>query len=133
MRLLWTSAAVVAAALAAAGAIIADDRYEQSDTRKRAEAITGGHADRGRAVFIAKGCGGCHTVRGVPQATGLVGPPLDGIAERAVIAGLLENTPANLMRWISAPQSVVPGNAMPDLPMTEQDVQDLAAFLYTRS
>ena len=49
------------------------------------------------------------------QANGLVGPPLDGIAERAIIAGKLANNPANLSRWISSPQSVVPGNAMPDM------------------
>ena len=50
-----------------------------------------------------------------------------------MIAGKLANTPANLGRWISGPQSVVPGNAMPDMPMTAQESRDLAAFLYTRT
>jgi cytochrome c1 len=133
MRLLWTSLAVAVAGVAAVAGIVADDRYEQSDTRVRAEAITGGSAAHGREAFIEKGCGGCHTVGGVAQATGLVGPPLDGFAERAIIAGKLENTPPNLVRWISAPQSVDPGNAMPNLPMTDRDARDIAAFLYTRS
>ena len=66
------------------------------------------------------------------QAEGLVGPPLDGVARRAIIAGKLENTPSNLTRWIATPQSVVPGNAMPDTPMTAQQSSDIAAFLYTR-
>jgi cytochrome c1 len=83
-------------------------------------------------LFIAKGCGGCHSIDHVRQANGLVGPPLTGIAERAIIAGVLENNPANLERWISTPQSVVPGNAMPDIPMTPGETRDIAAFLYTR-
>lgn len=133
MRSWWISAIGLSMVAATVGAMVADDRYEQSDMRKRAEAITGGEAEHGRALFIAKGCGGCHTIAGVPQAAGLVGPPLDGIAQRAVLAGRLENKPDNLMRWISAPQSVSPGTAMPDIPMTDQDARDLAAYLYTRS
>lgn len=133
MRWLWSSAALMAAGLMAAVAIVVDGLYEQADTRARAEAITGGEAEHGRTMFIAKGCGGCHTVRGVTQATGLVGPPLDGVAERAILAGRLENTPDNMKRWIFAPQSIEPGNAMPNLPMKEQDARDMAAFLYTRS
>ena len=125
--------AVPALALAAGAALFAEHRYEQSDIRTRAEAITGGSAERGRVVFHAKGCGGCHSVGGVPQANGMVGPSLDGIALRALLAGRLENKPENMMRWIDSPQSVAPGTAMPDLPLTERDTRDLAAFLYTRT
>ena len=125
----WIVAAAFAIGATAAG-IKLDDRYEQRDTTKRAEAITGGSATRGHDLFVEKGCGGCHALTGVPQAHGLVGPPLDGVGERATIAGMLANNPDNLERWIAHPQSVVPGNAMPDLPMTVQDSQDLAAFLY---
>jgi cytochrome c len=130
------SLAAIVAALAVivgAGAIVANQRFARADLRHRAEALTGGRVDRGRDLFATKGCGGCHTVSGAPGADGLVGPPLDGIAGRAIIAGKLENTPANLARWISAPQSVVPGNAMPDMPMTAQESSDIAAFLYTRT
>jgi cytochrome c len=121
------------AILAIAGTITANTLFKQSDARHRAEVLTNGDATRGRDLFISKGCGGCHTLAGVAQANGLVGPPLDGIAIRATIAGKLENTPANLGHWISAPQSVVPGNAMPDVPMTAEESRDIAAFLYTRS
>lgn len=135
--LLWrtriTSAVIVIAVLAIAGTIYANHRFARLDIRHRAEALTGGNPDRGRMLFIAKGCGGCHTIEGVRQATGLVGPPLTNIAERAVIAGKLANNPANLQQWISTPQSVMPGNAMPDLPMTAAETRDIAAFLYTRT
>jgi len=136
MPLLQTRIASVViglAVLAVGGAIYANHRYAQLDIRHRAEVLTGGNPERGRMLFVAKGCGGCHTIDGVRQATGLVGPPLTGIAERAIIAGKLANNPANLETWISTPQSVVPGNAMPDLPMTTAEVRDIAAFLYTQT
>lgn len=132
LRTRMATALGVVALVVVAGTIFANHRFAQSDIRHRAEALTGGDVARGRVLFVGKGCGGCHTVGGVPQAEGLVGPPLDDVARRAIIAGKLENTPSNLTRWISTPQSVVPGNAMPDTPMTAQQSSDIAAFLYTR-
>jgi cytochrome c len=129
----WLGVVTGLAVVAVAASVTVNESYKQADIRHRAEALTGGDAARGQAAFTGKGCGGCHTLRGVSGADGLVGPPLDGIANRAIVAGMLENTPANLSRWISAPQSVVPGNAMPDLPMTARETRDIAAFLYTRT
>lgn len=129
LALLLPPALLVAGALA----LLADRRYEHWDTIKRAEALTGGNSERGQAAFLKYGCGGCHAVRGQPQASGLVGPPLDGIGARAIIAGRLENKPENLRRWIMDPQAVSPGTAMPRLGVTPEDSRDIAAFLYTRT
>lgn len=126
------SVLAVPAALIVTVCLITNQAWKKADMRHRAEALTGGSVERGRLAFANIGCGGCHTVDGVPQAHGLVGPPLDGIGVRTVIAGKLANNPANLERWISSPQSVVPGNAMPDMPITAQETRDIAAFLYTR-
>lgn len=117
----------------AAAAILAEHRFERSEVRTRAEALTGGNAERGRAAFAAYGCGGCHSIDGVNGARGLVGPSLDGVANRAVIAGRLQNTPDNLMRWIGDPQAIAPGTAMPRLGVTPAARRDIAAFLYTRT
>ncbi|MDQ4088603.1 MAG: cytochrome c [Pseudomonadota bacterium] len=121
------------AGLGLAAAICGEHYKEEQDRRMRAEAITGGNVDRGKRLFSAYGCGGCHSLTGVPQARGLVGPTLDGIGSRAILAGRLENKPENLMRWIGDPQSVAPGTAMPRLGVREQDQRDIAAFLYDRS
>jgi hypothetical protein len=51
----------------------------------------------------------------VRGARGLVGPPLDGIANRVYLAGVLYNTPENMMLWVRAPRSVDPLTAMPDM------------------
>lgn len=67
---------------------------------------------QGRQHFQANLCAGCHTVRG-HEGAGAIGPDLTRIGSRTTIAaGLLENTPRNLYRWISEPDQVKPGNFM---------------------
>ena len=81
--------------------------------------------------MIEFGCARCHTIPRVRDAQGNVGPPLTRFADRTFVAGMLRNEPDNLVRWLRQPQSVVPGNAMPDTGLSEQQARDIAAFLYT--
>jgi cytochrome c1 len=67
----------------------------------------------------------------VHNADGNVGPPLTRFGDRTYIAGMLRNTPPNLIRWIREPQAVIPGNAMPNMGISEVDARDIAAYLYT--
>jgi cytochrome c2 len=90
-----------------------------------------GDPRQGRVVAIREACGSCHTIPGLQQADGLAGPPLTGFARRTMIAGILGNTPDNLVRWLRSPQAVVPGNAMPDLRLSETEARDVAAYLET--
>jgi cytochrome c len=94
-------------------------------------AAAGDNNKAGVAAFRKYGCGSCHTISGVSGANGLVGPPLTGIGNRRYIAGELANTHDNLMHWIQHPQSVNPRTAMPELGVTPQDANDIAALLYT--
>lgn len=90
-----------------------------------------GDPELGRAAIAAYGCTACHAVPGVPGNHSEVGPPLAGFAERRVIAGRLPNTPANAAAWVRNPQEIDPGNVMPDLGVTPEDSEDIAAYLYT--
>jgi len=92
---------------------------------------TGGDADRGKALIQQFDCGSCHTIPGIRGANGLVGPPLLWFARRTFIAGILPNSPANLTTWIRAPRSIEPRTAMPTLGLSEDQAQDIAAYLYT--
>lgn len=94
-------------------------------------AVNAGDSNQGRALTLEYNCGSCHIIPGVPHATGLVGPPLTGFAMRTYIAGLLPNTAPNLVLWIKSPQSVDPGNAMPDMGISEPQARSIAAYLYT--
>lgn len=99
---------------------------------QRATDVNAPDPERGRELVNASGCGACHVIGGVHGANGAVGPPLTGIVQRSYIAGMLPNTPQNLALWIRSPQSVKPGNAMPDLGLSTREAEDIAAFLMSR-
>jgi cytochrome c2 len=90
-----------------------------------------GDPTQGRALIKKLGCGSCHDIPGVIGARGMVGPPLEHMASRQYIAGVLRNTPDNMMTWLRFPQRVVPGNAMPNLGISQIDARQIAAYLAT--
>lgn len=81
--------------------------------------------------MLGYGCEACHTIPGITNTHATVGPPLEHFAQRRFIAGELDNEPNNLIRWITGPQEVEPGNAMPDLNVSDAAARDIAAYLYT--
>ena len=101
------------------------------DGQRIGQVTTGGDPGRGAAAIVRYGCGSCHTIAGISGAVGLAGPPLSGIANRIYIAGVMQNTPENMMKWIRAPKSVDEKTVMPNLGVTEQDASDIGAYLYT--
>lgn len=102
-----------------------------NQTEHWATPITGGNPEQGKIALQAYGCGACHTIPGINSANSLVGPPLIGIAQRTYIAGVLVNTPDNLVCWIRNPQAVDPQTAMPDTGVNQADARDIAAYLYS--
>jgi cytochrome c2 len=101
----------------------------QQEARTSARQI--GDASRGASLISYYGCGACHSIPGVSGADALVGPPLDHFSHRIYIAGVLHNSPDNLVLWIRNPQTFVPGNAMPALGIDNRDAHDIAAYLYS--
>lgn len=82
-------------------------------------------------AIISQQCSACHRVPGVAGAVGDVGPSLAGIGRQQIIAGKLPNNPANMIRWLMHPQKEIPGNAMPEMGLTEDQAKKIAAYLYT--
>jgi cytochrome c len=103
----------------------------QLETERAAAAMTGGDPERGRAAIARYGCATCHTIPGVRGADALVGPPLTQVASRSYIAGVLPNTPENMVRWIENPPQVDRLTAMPNLGVSDADARDIAGYLYT--
>jgi cytochrome c len=117
-------ALLVAAVMAAGGAACAPhDRH--------AQAITGGDVDRGRMAIRQYGCQTCHIIPGATGADALVGPPLNGIASRAYVGGVVTNSSDHMIAWLKDPKAFEPLSAMPALGLTDQDARDIAAYLYT--
>lgn len=120
------------ALVAALGAGYFYNAYTTSRERQRqAELLTGGDVHRGRIDILRYGCAGCHTIRGIPRADGLVGPPLTTLSQRVFVAGVLKNTPDNLVRWIVNPREINPRTAMPVTGISQAEARDVAAYLYT--
>ena len=93
--------------------------------------VIDGDAARGRQVIAAYGCGVCHIIPGIRGARGTVGPSLERFGERNVIAGVVPNTPAWLIRWLDNPLEIAPRTMMPPTGFSAAELRDAAAFLMT--
>ncbi len=86
-------------------------------------------AQQGQEIF-KKSCLGCHAVAG---EGGKLGPNLTNYADRMRVAGILENNPENLAKWLKDPQQVKPGNNMPNLNLSDDQVNALVEYMSTLS
>ena len=131
-RALLPAARRAAPVLAALGALLllpACDRFKRPTERK--QLVAGGDPKVGEKKLSQYGCVACHTIPGVTGGHGKAGPPLAGWADRRFIAGMLPNSPDNLVRFVQDPPRTAPGTAMPNVGVSEHDAQHIAAYLYT--
>lgn len=104
------------------------DRWLASQAADAAEPATA-EAVRGRDAFLRKPCAACHTVRGTP-ARGRTGPDLTHVgSRRQIAAGLVENSRGTMAAWIADPQTMKPGNNMPIVPLSSEELRDISAYM----
>ncbi|MET4315410.1 c-type cytochrome (plasmid) [Bradyrhizobium barranii] len=129
MLIAMVVAACALTALAVAGGVAQSFRKETENT---ARAMTAGDPARAPALIRRYGCAGCHTIYGIPGGDGQVGSSLAGLRQRVYIAGVVTNSPDNLIRWIVTPQVFSPRTAMPATGISEAEARDVAAYLYAQ-
>ena len=101
----------------------------QSRSLEPAPAPTTDAQKRGYAIVTGRQCAGCHAITGTP-AFGTVGPDLTRVASRATLAaGELPNVRPWLTRWIRDPQAVKPGNRMPRVPLSPDELAATVSYL----
>jgi cytochrome c oxidase subunit 2 len=95
----------------------------------------------GYQVYLNKACTQCHTVRfeddslsNIVDESGFHAPDLTHFGSRGVFAGASlpeegETKNEALKRWLADPPSVKPGSFMPNLALTEQEIDNLIAWL----
>jgi cytochrome c oxidase subunit II len=85
---------------------------------------------RGAELFIATGCGACHTIRGT-AATGTIGPDLTHVGGRRwIAAATLPSTAEAFANWIRNNQHIKPENKMPPFDILEDaELALLARYL----
>lgn len=132
MNLNWAMIEIVVLSTVLTGCGQYSQSYSKLEQQQMARLTGGGDAEAGRHSIREKGCITCHTLDSVPGARGLIGPSLDGIADRSYIAGHLPNTPDNMILWIEHPHQIVPQTVMPEMGLTEQESKNIAAYLYTQ-
>ena len=85
---------------------------------------------KGLALFQTSTCINCHAIRGVAGAELRVAPDLTHVGSRRQLAsGIIDNTPANMRLWLKSPQHVKPGALMPDFTLTDEQLDQLGAYL----
>jgi cytochrome c2 len=97
----------------------------------KAPPALGGDPENGKLLLRQFACGSCHSIPGVANASGNVGPPLAGVAKRVYLGGVLPNTPENMASFIREPHKADPRTAMPAMGVTEAHARDMVAYLYT--
>jgi mono/diheme cytochrome c family protein len=113
---------------------LSPDEYRSRKAERAIEAVPAAStpdAGRGKKAINQYACATCHEIPGIVGANAPVGPPLKDIGTRGFIAGVLPNTPENMVRWLRHPQAVNRRSAMPDLGVSERDASDIAAYLST--
>jgi mono/diheme cytochrome c family protein len=95
--------------------------------------VEDGDPARGLALVAggSYGCAACHAIPGIRFPKGNVGPPLDGMAGRSLIAGHLPNKPGVLVAFLQDPPTLAPQTGMPNVGLTIEQARDIAAYLYT--
>ncbi|MGI9608908.1 MAG: cytochrome c oxidase subunit II [Acidimicrobiia bacterium] len=95
----------------------------------------------GFQVFLNKGCTQCHGVRfdddsasNIIATDAFNGPDLTHFASRGFFAGATlpeegEDFESSLKRWLADPPQVKPGSFMPNLALTEQEIDQLIVWL----
>ena len=82
--------------------------------------------------LVAGTCMSCHVIQGVPSQVKPAQPAPDLThvgSRRTIVAGWLENNPRDLARWLRDPPRVKPGSLMPDYNLTDEQIEDLVAYL----
>jgi mono/diheme cytochrome c family protein len=100
-----------------------------------ADALAGANLERGRKLMEDKGCAACHAFTGVQKLAGApatVDPK--GAAAAVALAPDLRTTrdrmPGDvIITWIKSPKELKADTQMPEFPLPDADVRDIAAYI----
>lgn len=85
----------------------------------------------GEQGFLSLSCTNCHAVSGTP-AVGSFGPDLSHLMSRQTLgAGVAPNTAENLRQWLRDPQVMKPGSLMPNMQLSDRELDQVHAYLLT--
>ncbi|MFC4308856.1 c-type cytochrome [Steroidobacter flavus] len=84
---------------------------------------------RGHEIFMSGPCATCHQIVGTPAA-GQTGPDLTHVASRrSIAAGARPYSFDALRDWLRDPHTIKPGNHMPQVQLSDADLNALTSYL----
>jgi cytochrome c oxidase subunit 2 len=103
----------------------------EHQTLERAPVPSADDAARGAKLFTQMTCVKCHAIAGNGEG-GQAGPDLTHIQSRSTLgAGVMQNTPSELARWLKDPQDVKPASHMPNVQLSDAQIADFVAYFET--
>lgn len=109
-----------------------------ADQAKPAQPANDGLVAQGQELFSSQQCISCHAIQGYEAAAGQaadvrIGPNLTHFASRQTFAGgfLDVDDPEQLKAWLRDPPGIKPGAQMPNLGLSDQQIEALSAYLYS--
>lgn len=86
---------------------------------------------KGKALFNSVSCVNCHTI-GQSPINAVFGPNLTHLMSRQTLgAGVAPLTPEKLREWVKDPQPMKVGCLMPNMQLSQPEVDEIVAYLLT--
>ncbi|MGC5327465.1 cytochrome c oxidase subunit II [Brevibacillus sp. SYSU BS000544] len=106
---------------------VSPEEFDKWVNKMKKPAVTelSAQAKQGEQVF-QKSCIGCHAIGG---QGGKVGPNLTNFGDRELVVGIKTNNKEELEKWIRNPQEVKPGNKMPQVQLTPEQLSSVVEYL----
>jgi mono/diheme cytochrome c family protein len=117
------------------GALAPTSGASASPSQASTVSASANDVERGRSLFHAKGCIACHHKGDEKGTTAAIGPDLTGLAQRAGDRKPGMSAKAYVYESIRMPSAfIVPGSqggtfGMPDLGLTDEEIDAISAFL----
>ena len=109
----------------------APGEFEQWAAAQQHDAASDPQVKAGSDLFFSTSCVNCHTIKGT-EAQGKFGPDLTHLMSRETLgSGAALNAPDTLRNWVRNPQRLKEGCYMPDMQITDEEVEQIVRYLRT--
>ena len=107
------------------------EKWIENEQKNAIRPLEGSLAAKGEEIYLNAGCTQCHVINGIWDIQGdRIAPNLTHVASRHVLGGAsFNNNKEDLTAWLANPAAIKPGTFMPNLELTEEEIDALIEYL----
>ena len=107
------------------------EKWIENEQKNALKPPEGTLAAKGEEIYLNAGCTQCHVIDGIWDIQGdRIAPNLTHVASRHVLGGAsFNNNKKDLTAWLANPAAIKPGTFMPNLELTEEEIDALIEYL----